>query len=352
MHATPKTAIIGAGISGLTSAKNLADAGVDYDCFESSDRVGGNWAFRNPNGHSSAYRSLHIDTSRDCLSFKDFPMSDDLPDYPHHTEVKAYLDDYTDAFGLRRTHPVREPRPQGPATGRRRLGTSHRRRTDPVVRRPDRRQRTPLGPTHRGLPRRVHRAEHPRPRLHRPHRAVGPARQAHRRGRHRQLRCRPGLRTISKVVAKHGLSVDPIRRMDSAQVPLRHDRRQDRSHPAGHPAVLATPSDATGATAAVRQPRELRTAHAQPQLLGSSPHPIRRTADAPGRGRRQGQAQHRALGRQRGALRRRVVGRGGRDHLRDGVQHHVPVLRRDPSCPRRTTICRCSSACSSPGSTI
>lgn len=100
MDATPKTAIIGAGISGLTSAKNLADAGVEYDCFESSDRVGGNWAFRNPNGHSSAYRSLHIDTSRDCLSFKDFPMSDDLPDYPHHTEVKAYLDDYTDALIL------------------------------------------------------------------------------------------------------------------------------------------------------------------------------------------------------------------------------------------------------------
>ncbi|TQR82203.1 NAD(P)/FAD-dependent oxidoreductase, partial [Mycobacterium hodleri] len=68
MHATPRTAIIGAGISGLTSAKNLADAGIEYDCFESSDRVGGNWAFRNPNGHSSAYRSLHIDTSRDCLS--------------------------------------------------------------------------------------------------------------------------------------------------------------------------------------------------------------------------------------------------------------------------------------------
>lgn len=46
MHATPKTAVIGAGISGLTSAKNLTDAGVEYDCFESSDRVGGNCRVR------------------------------------------------------------------------------------------------------------------------------------------------------------------------------------------------------------------------------------------------------------------------------------------------------------------
>jgi cation diffusion facilitator CzcD-associated flavoprotein CzcO len=101
MPTTPRTAIIGAGISGLTTAKNLADAGVGFDCFESSDRVGGNWAFRNPNGHSSAYRSLHIDTSRDLLCFKDFPMDPRLPDYPHHSQIKTYLDQYTDAFGLR-----------------------------------------------------------------------------------------------------------------------------------------------------------------------------------------------------------------------------------------------------------
>lgn len=87
MHAIPKTAIVGAG--------------VEYDCFESSDRIGGNWAFRNPNGHSSAYRSLHIDTSRNFLSFNDFPLSDDLPDFPHRTQIKSYLDDYADMFGLR-----------------------------------------------------------------------------------------------------------------------------------------------------------------------------------------------------------------------------------------------------------
>ena len=67
----PRTAIIGAGISGLTSGKILKDYGVGYTTFELSDRIGGNWAFGNPNGLSSAYRSLHIDTSKERLSFKD-----------------------------------------------------------------------------------------------------------------------------------------------------------------------------------------------------------------------------------------------------------------------------------------
>lgn len=97
----PTTAIIGAGISGLTAAKMLGDYGVPFTSFETSDRVGGNWAFGNPNGHSSAYRSLHIDTSKHQLSFRDFPMPEDYPDFPHHTQIKAYLDAYADAFGLR-----------------------------------------------------------------------------------------------------------------------------------------------------------------------------------------------------------------------------------------------------------
>ncbi|WP_067679717.1 flavin-containing monooxygenase [Nocardia miyunensis] len=96
----PRTAVIGAGISGLTAGKMLNDYGVPYVCFESSDRVGGNWAFGNPNGHSSAYRSLHIDTSKHQLSFRDFPMPESYPDFPHHTQIKQYLDDYCAAFDL------------------------------------------------------------------------------------------------------------------------------------------------------------------------------------------------------------------------------------------------------------
>jgi cation diffusion facilitator CzcD-associated flavoprotein CzcO len=57
--------------------------------------------FGNRNGMSSAYRSLHINTSRDRMAYSDFPMPADYPDFPHHTLVAAYFDAYVDHFGLR-----------------------------------------------------------------------------------------------------------------------------------------------------------------------------------------------------------------------------------------------------------
>lgn len=82
-------------------AKALHERGIPFDCFEVSDRVGGNWAFQNPNGMSSAYRSLHSNTSRERMEYADFPMRRELPDYPHHTHIAKYFDDYVDHFGLR-----------------------------------------------------------------------------------------------------------------------------------------------------------------------------------------------------------------------------------------------------------
>src|SRR4029079_9578221 len=99
MSRLPTACIIGAGISGLSMAKALKDKGVSFDCFEMSDKVGGNWVFKNINGRSSAYRSLHIAPSTERLPRDDFPvaMSDPgLPDYPHHTHVAKYISDYCD----------------------------------------------------------------------------------------------------------------------------------------------------------------------------------------------------------------------------------------------------------------
>src|SRR4051812_12873999 len=101
MPGLPSACVIGAGSSGIAAAKKLQDAGIPFDCFEKSDRVGGNWVFRNKNGMSAAYRTLHINTSRDRMEYADFPMPRDLPDFPHHTQIAAYFDAYVDHFGLR-----------------------------------------------------------------------------------------------------------------------------------------------------------------------------------------------------------------------------------------------------------
>jgi cation diffusion facilitator CzcD-associated flavoprotein CzcO len=96
-----RVCIIGAGCSGITTAKRLKEYGVDYDQFDLSDDVGGNWYFGNPNGRSAVYESLHIDTSTTRLQFEDFPAPEDYPDFPHHTLIHEYFRDYTDHFGLR-----------------------------------------------------------------------------------------------------------------------------------------------------------------------------------------------------------------------------------------------------------
>ncbi|HEY6762580.1 MAG TPA: NAD(P)-binding domain-containing protein [Baekduia sp.] len=99
--ALPVVCLIGAGSSGIAVAKALHEHGIPFDCIEASDRVGGNWVFENRNGMSAAYRDLHINTSRDRMAYSDFPMPADYPDYPHHSQIAAYFDDYVDHFGFR-----------------------------------------------------------------------------------------------------------------------------------------------------------------------------------------------------------------------------------------------------------
>lgn len=101
MTSAPSVCIIGAGISGIAMGRALKEKGVAYDCFEASPMLGGNWAFENPNGMSSAYRSLHIDTSKQKLEFEGFPMPADYPTFCHHTHLLQYFEDIVDHFGLR-----------------------------------------------------------------------------------------------------------------------------------------------------------------------------------------------------------------------------------------------------------
>jgi cation diffusion facilitator CzcD-associated flavoprotein CzcO len=100
--AVAEICIIGAGSSGMVVAKALRESGLGYDCFEKGSDIGGMWRYENDNGLSSAYASLHIDTSRENLGYSDFPIADDQPDFLSHDAFLRHLEAYADHFDLRR----------------------------------------------------------------------------------------------------------------------------------------------------------------------------------------------------------------------------------------------------------
>lgn len=97
-----RVCVIGAGCSGVTTAKALAERGVPFDCFEKGSALGGNWRFGNDNGQSAAYHSLHINSSKWNMQFSDFPMPEDFPDFGHHSDVLRYFESYAEHFGVTR----------------------------------------------------------------------------------------------------------------------------------------------------------------------------------------------------------------------------------------------------------
>ena len=98
----PRVAVIGAGSSGITALKTLAEQGFDVTCYEASDRIGGNWVYENSNGMSAVLpRPAHQHLAAERMEYSDHPMPESYPDYPRHDQIAAYFDDYVDHFGIR-----------------------------------------------------------------------------------------------------------------------------------------------------------------------------------------------------------------------------------------------------------
>ena len=97
MHAV---AVVGAGGVGLAGMKNLRAAGLEVTGFDLADEVGGNWYIDGPT--SRVYESTHTISTKPFTQYPDFPMPDEWPDYPHHSQMGEYLRRYADHFDLRR----------------------------------------------------------------------------------------------------------------------------------------------------------------------------------------------------------------------------------------------------------
>ncbi|XP_061593088.1 flavin-containing monooxygenase 5-like [Cololabis saira] len=95
-------AVIGAGPSGLTSIKACLNEGLDPTCFESSHDIGGLWRFKEKPepGRANIYQSVIINSSKEMMTFSDFPPPAELPNNMHHSEVMLYMRLYAQAFEL------------------------------------------------------------------------------------------------------------------------------------------------------------------------------------------------------------------------------------------------------------
>ncbi|WCL50596.1 flavin-containing monooxygenase [Leptospira sp. GIMC2001] len=93
-----KFAVIGAGPMGLAVARNFQKFDIPFDGFEKHSSVGGLWDIENP--HSTVYESAHLISSKKRTEFTEYPMGDDVPDYPSHRELIKYFQSFADHFKL------------------------------------------------------------------------------------------------------------------------------------------------------------------------------------------------------------------------------------------------------------
>lgn len=98
----PSIAVIGAGPCGIAAAKECLAQGLGDGLvvFEKSDQVGGNWVYRENAGHSSVYSTTHIISSKYYSEYEDYAFPPGTPDYPHHTHLKKYFQDYAARYGV------------------------------------------------------------------------------------------------------------------------------------------------------------------------------------------------------------------------------------------------------------
>ena len=92
--------IVGAGPSGLATARALREAGVPFDVAERHRDVGGIWDLENPG--TPMYETAHFISSKTQSAFDGFPMPESYPDYPPQRLILEYVRAFADAHDLRR----------------------------------------------------------------------------------------------------------------------------------------------------------------------------------------------------------------------------------------------------------
>ncbi len=94
MQTKQTVGIIGAGVSGLVTAKTMREHGFSVVVFEKENELGGVWA------STRRYPNVTTQNTRDTYTFSDFPMPKHYPEWPTGKQVQEYLTNYARQFGI------------------------------------------------------------------------------------------------------------------------------------------------------------------------------------------------------------------------------------------------------------
>lgn len=87
-----KVCVIGAGISGLSCIHELASKGIEFDCFEKRDSLGGLWNYSNLD--NSVYKNCKQNHPRPSMQINNTPIENSSDDYLSHSEYLSYLQQF------------------------------------------------------------------------------------------------------------------------------------------------------------------------------------------------------------------------------------------------------------------
>ncbi|WP_428699841.1 flavin-containing monooxygenase [Stappia sp.] len=89
-----RVCVIGAGVSGLASARAFRDKGHEVTVLERSQELGGVWA------PSRSYPGIRTQSPKDLYRYTGLAMSKDFPEWPSGAQVHAYLTEFAGRFDL------------------------------------------------------------------------------------------------------------------------------------------------------------------------------------------------------------------------------------------------------------
>lgn len=88
-----KYCVIGAGPSGLMTARSFKKANIPFEILEKYSDVGGIWQASAPS--SPVYKTAHFISSKHVSYIPGYPFANEYPDYPSNQQILAYLKSFS-----------------------------------------------------------------------------------------------------------------------------------------------------------------------------------------------------------------------------------------------------------------